>query len=193
MGCCASMVNTSVSTQTRERTTTWSIDPSHSLVEFSAKHMMFATVKGRFTGIRGTIVDHHDDPTKSSVEAEIDAASLTTGDPQRDAHLKSPDFLDVECYPTITFRSTRIEGPREHFKVTGELSLHGVTREVTLDTEFNGRGINPYGKEVAGFSASTQLNRKDFGLNWNVALETGGVLVGDTIKVNIEVEAVRQD
>ena len=179
--------------QTQTRTTTWQIDPSHTLVELSAKHMMFTTVKGRFTGVRGTIVEHADDPTQSSVQAEIDAATITTGDPQRDAHLQSPDFLDVQDHPTITFKSTRIEGTRERFRLIGDLTIRGISREVALDAELVGRGTNPYGKDVAGFTATGQINRKDFGLTWNVALEAGGVLVGDVIKINLDVQAVRQD
>lgn len=175
------------------RSSVWQIDPAHSLVELSAKHMMFTTVKGRFSGLKGTIVDHADDPSQSSVEVEIDAASISTGDAQRDAHLQSPDFLDVAQYPTITFRSTRIEGSREQFRLTGDLTIHGTTRPVTLHAEFAGTGKSPWGKEVAGFSATGQINRKDFGLNWNVALETGGVLVSDTVKISIDVQAVRDE
>ncbi|HEV2122587.1 MAG TPA: YceI family protein [Chloroflexota bacterium] len=186
-------MNTVTAPQTQTRTSTWQIDPAHTLVELSVKHMMFTTVKGRFTGVRGTIVDHADDPTQSAVQAEIDAATITTGDEQRDAHLKSADFLDVENYPTLTFTSTRIEGTRERFRVVGDLTIRGTSREVSLEAEFQGRGTNPYGKEVAGFTATTQLNRKDFGLTWNVALETGGVLVSDTIKVELDVQAVRQE
>lgn len=172
---------------------TWQIDPAHTLVELSARHMMFTTVKGRFTGVSGTIVDNLEDPSQSSVEAEIDAASITTGDLQRDAHLQSPDFLDVAQYPTITFRSTRVEGTREAFRLTGDLTIHGVARPVTLQAELTGTGKNPWGKEVAGFSATGQINRKDFGLNWNVALETGGLLVSDTVKITLEVQAVKQE
>jgi polyisoprenoid-binding protein YceI len=170
---------------------TYTIDPAHTLVELSAKHMMFTTVKGRFSGISGTIV--HDGPDGASVDAQIDAASLTTGDVQRDQHLRSADFLDVENYPKITFTSTRVDGSgsAEHFKLIGDLTIHGITREVILDTEFNGSGTNPYGQQLAGFSAQTEINRKDFGLNWNVALETGGVLVSDKIKVRLEVQGVR--
>ena len=149
--------------QTQTRTTTWEIDPAHTLVELSAKHMMFTTVKGRFTGVRGTIIEDAD-PTQSAVDVEIDAATITTGDIQRDAHLRSPDFLDVEQYPTITFRSTRVEGTHERFRVVGDLTIRGVTREVVMDSEFVGRGTNPYGKEVAGYTATGQINRKDFGL-----------------------------
>jgi polyisoprenoid-binding protein YceI len=172
--------------------TTWQIDPAHSLVEFSVRHMMVSTVKGRFTRLSGTVLDVAEDPSLSSVQVEIEAASITTGDEQRDTHLRSADFFDAESYPAISFKSTRIEGDRDAFKVVGDLTLHGVTREIVLGAEFNGVGTNPWGKRVAGFSAETKLNRKDFGLNWNVALEAGGVLVSDTIKVQIELQAVEQ-
>src|SRR5439155_3904267 len=161
-------IATAPATQAR---TAWQIDPSHSLVEFSVRHMMVSTVKGRFTGVGGTILDVADDPSRSSVRAEIDAASISTGDAKRDAHLRSADFFDVEQYPTITFTSTRVE-PRgeDRFRLIGELTLHGQTREVALEATLNGRGTNPWGQEVAGFTAETTLNREDFGLNWNVAL-----------------------
>jgi len=168
------------------------IDPAHTLVEFSAKHMMFTTVKGRFSGVSGTILDVADDLTRSSVEVEIDAASIATGDLQRDGHLMSPDFLDVANFPRITFKSRRIEGKRERFRVIGDLTIRGKTGEVALEAEFQGIGANPWGKTVAGFSASTEINRKDFGLSWNVALETGGVLVSDRLKITLEVQAVEQ-
>jgi polyisoprenoid-binding protein YceI len=181
------------STATAPTTTTvWQIDPAHTSVEFSVRHMMVSTVKGRFAVIRGTITDVGDDPSRSSVEVEIDAASLTTNDDRRDGHLRSPDFLHAENHPTLTFKSKHISGTRDAFTVVGDLTIRGETREVTLDVSFNGIGTSPYGQTIAGFSASTRLNRKDFGLNWNVALETGGVLVGDQIKVDIELEAVKQ-
>jgi polyisoprenoid-binding protein YceI len=172
------------------KTTTWQIDPAHSLVEFGVRHMMFTTVKGRFTGLSGTIIQVADDPAQSSVTAEIDATSISTGDAQRDAHLRGADFFDVEQYPTISFTSTRIEGSGESFTLIGDLTIKGVTRELSLEATYNGRGTNPFGKVVAGFSAETKINRKDFGLNWTVALETGGVLVGDSIKISIELQAV---
>jgi polyisoprenoid-binding protein YceI len=184
---------TTLTAQPQTTTTTWTLDPAHSLVEFGAKHMMFTTVKGRFTGVSGTIIDVADDPTQSSVEVEIDAASITTGDPQRDGHLKSADFLDVGNFPKLTFRSRRIEGTRERFQVIGDLTIRGTTRKVSLDAQFQGSGTNPWGKTVAGFTAQTEINRKDFGLTWNVALETGGVLVSDRIKITLEVQAVKQD
>src|SRR5918911_118871 len=177
--------------QAAPTTTTWAIDASHSTVEFQARHMMFTTVKGRFTGVRGTILDVADDPTRSSVEVEIDAASITTGDPQRDGHLKGPDFLDIENYPTITFKSTSVEGTREEFKLVGDLTLRGQTHPITLDVTFNGAGTNPYGKQVAGFSAEGKINRKDWGLTWNVGLEAGGVLVSDQLKLSLEIQAVK--
>ena len=176
-----------------EKPTIWQIDPAHSLVEFAVKHLMFATVKGRFGGVHGTIVDDAADPSRSSVEVEIDAASIDTRDEKRDAHLRSADFLDVESYPTITFTSSRVEHAGQgRLRVIGDLTIHGTTREVVLDTTINGRGTNPFGLEVAGFTAETTINRRDFGLNWNVALEAGGVLVGDTVKILLEVEALKQ-
>jgi polyisoprenoid-binding protein YceI len=171
----------------------WHIDPRHSLAQFSVRHMMLSKARGQFTGISGTIVDAADDPKRSSVKAAIDVTTLITGDPQRDEHLRSPDFFDVANHPTMTFESRVISGSREHFTVTGDLMIRGQTREVTLDVTFNGLATNPIGQTVAGFTAVTQINRKDFGLNWNMALEAGGFLVGDTAAIEIELEAVRQD
>ena len=181
------------SAPTTQTTTTWQIDPSHSLVEFGVRHMMFSTVKGRFTGLQGTIIDVADDPAQSSVQVSIDATSVTTGDDNRDGHLRSADFFNVEQYPTITFASRRIEGSREQFTVTGDLTINGTTREVTLDATFNGAATNPFGKTVAGFSAEGKINRKDWGLNWNAPLEAGGVLVSDQVKLSLEVQAARVD
>jgi len=183
----------SSTTPTVQSWSVWHIDPRHSLAEFSARHMMLSKVRGRFTGVSGTIIDAADDPKYSSVKAEIDVTTLITGDPQRDEHLRSADFFDVANHPTITFASRRVAGSREQFKVTGDLTIRGQTREVTLDVTFNGVGTTPFGQSVAGFTAETHINRKDFGLNWNMALEAGGFLVGDEIKIEIELEAVRQD
>jgi polyisoprenoid-binding protein YceI len=171
----------------------WKIDPVHTIVEFAGRHMMVTTVKGRFKSLRGTIWMDEADPAVSSVEAEIDAASLDTGSDQRDQHLRSPDFLEVDKHAKITFKSTRIE-PLGHSRgrVTGDLTVRGVTREVVLDAQYTGSWKNPRGTVVAGFEATTTLNRRDFGLTWNVALEAGGLLVSDTLKVEIQVEAVRQ-
>jgi polyisoprenoid-binding protein YceI len=171
--------------------TTWTIDPKHSLVELSVRHMMITTVKGRFADVSGTIIMDEANPASSSVEAEIAAASIDTREEQRDAHLRSADFLDAETYPKITFKSTSVEGAKgsDRLKVRGDLTIRGATRQVVLDTTLNGRGKNPMGQEVAGFTAETTINRRDFGLNWNAALETGGMLVSDTVKILIEVQA----
>jgi polyisoprenoid-binding protein YceI len=155
--------------------------------------MMISTVKGRFSGVKGTIVDVADDPSRSSAAIEIDPATITTADDKRDGHLRSADFFDVDQFPTITFVSTRIEGTRENFRLTGDLTIRDQTRPVTLDVTLNGTAVNPYGKTVASFSGQAKLNRKDFGLNWNVALETGGVLVSDQFKLDVEIQAVKQD
>jgi len=184
------MHDTSVQTAAR---TTWTIDPAHSNVEFGVKHMMFTTVKGRFSDVRGTITLDEQHVENSSVEVEIGVASIDTRDEKRDVHLRSADFFDVERFPTMTFKSTRVEPTSGgEARVTGDLTIHGVTREVVLNTTMTGRGTNPWGAEVAGFEATTRINRKDFGLEWNVALESGGFLVGDEIKISIDIEAPKQ-
>jgi len=188
-------MSTSVSTAPPVPTaaTTWSIDPSHSPAESSIRHMMVSNVKGRFTDLSGTLSFDPADLSQSAVAVEIGTASITTHDAQRDAHLRSPDFLDTETFPSIRFVSTRVEpigADGDRARITGDLTVHGVTREVVLDAELNGSGQTPYGKTVAGFTAHTTINRKDFGLSWNVALESGGFLVSDSIKVNLEIEAL---
>ena len=170
---------------------TWEIDPSHSTVEFSVRHMMFSKVKGRFTSFRGTIVVA-DNPQDSSVEAVVDMASVDTGDEGRDAHLRSPEFFDVEKYPEMTFVSRSVRADGDPAVVAGDLTLHGVTRPVELELEFNGVGTDPFGNTKAAFTATTELSRKDFGLEWNVALDTGGVLVGDKVQVTLEIQAARR-
>ena len=176
--------------------TVWAIDASHTLVEFSAKHMMITTVKGRFGEVQGEIRIDAENPAASSAQVEIAAASLDTRVEQRDAHLRSADFLDVEAFPAITFRSTRVEGavdvPGGTFALVGDLTIRGVTREVTVEASYDGRGHDPWGGERVSFSGTTKIDRRDFGLTWNTALETGGVLVGNEIKISIEVQAVRQ-
>jgi polyisoprenoid-binding protein YceI len=179
-----------VTTQTRTGTSVWTIDASHSNVEFAVKHMMFTTVKGSFEGVTGTITLDEQNVANSSVQVEIDASTITTRDQKRDAHLRSADFFDVETYPTITFTSTRVEPDGDDLRITGDLTMHGVTREVVLDAEFSGRGMSPFGFEVIGYEAKTKVNREDFGLTWNAALETGGVLVGNEIKITIDIEAI---
>jgi polyisoprenoid-binding protein YceI len=171
--------------------TEWKLDPTHTLVEFSAKHLMITTVKGRISDVEGSIFIDEQNPENSSVEATLNAASIDTRTNQRDEHLRSADFLDVEKYPRITFKSTRIEGDRSEFKLTGDLTIRDVTRPITLDVQFEGQTKDPWGGERAGFSAHGKIDRRDFGLTWNVLLETGGLTVGNEIKINIEVEAVK--
>jgi polyisoprenoid-binding protein YceI len=176
--------------------TTWIIDPTHTLVEFASRYLTITTVKGRFAGVSGTIHASEEAPDsgQATVEVEIDAASLDTGDSRRDSHLRSADFLDVEHFPSITFASTRVESiDRDRFRVHGQLTIRDVTREVALNVTRQGRAKTPTGLEVAGFAASTDINRKDFGLVWNVPLEAGGWLVGDTVTIQLEVQAVGQD
>lgn len=170
------------------------IDPSHTVVEFAVKHMMFSTVKGRFTEVTGTIHLDANDPTRSWVDASVGTASIDTRDENRDAHLRSADFFEVDKYPRITFRSKRVELAGENeARVVGDMTIKDVTREVVFDAKFLGIGKNPWGKTVAGLSASTTINRKDYGLTWNVALEAGGFLVGDDIKINLEIEAIQKE
>jgi polyisoprenoid-binding protein YceI len=171
--------------------TQWKLDPAHTLVEFSAKHLMITTVKGRITDVDGTINIDEKDPSKSTVEATLNAKSIDTRTDQRDNHLRSADFLDVEKYPQIKFRSTRIEGDRDEFKLTGDLTIRDVTKPITLDVKFEGQQKDPWGGERVGFSATGKLDRRDYGLTWNLLLETGGLTVGNDIKVAIEVEAVK--
>lgn len=171
---------------------TWNLDNSHANVEFSARHMMITTVKGSFEKVEGKLEFDAANPNASYVEATIDAASLNTRVADRDNHLRSADFLDVASYPTITFKSKSIEVTGENTgKIVGDLTIRGVTREVVLETEYFGQNTSPWGQQVIGFSASTKINREDFGLTWNVALETGGVLVGKEIKIALEVEFVK--
>lgn len=173
--------------------TVWQIDPVHSLVEFGVKHMMFTTVKGRFTGVSGQIVTEGDDPVRGTVEVEIDAASVDTRDEKRDAHLRSGDFFDTEAFPALRFAGSRIEPlGGDTFRLVGDLTIRDVTKEIALDGTFNGRGANPWGQEVAGYSAETTINRKDFGLTWSAPLESGGVLVGDDVKITLEIQAAKQ-
>ncbi len=170
-------------------TGTWDLDPTHLSVTFEARHMMIAKVRGAFTASTGSItVD--DALGESSVEVSIDIASLDSGDEGRDTHLLSEDFLDVEKYPTMTYRSSGIEAVGERYRLGGELTIKDVTRTVSLDLEFTGAVIDPWGNARAAFAATTEIDRTDWGLTWNVPLETGGVLVSKTIKIVIDAEAV---
>jgi polyisoprenoid-binding protein YceI len=176
---------------------TWELDPAHSAVEFSVKHMMMTTVRGRFKDVKATLTGDRDHPEVAGVEVHIDVGSVDTGVADRDAHLRSPDFFDVEHAPTITFRSKRFDGtpPKQDgdgFRLVGDLTIRDTTMEVVLDCEYEGRGIDPWGKIRAGFTFRTELNRQEWGLRWNKALETGGVLVANKVRVEGEVQFVRQ-
>jgi polyisoprenoid-binding protein YceI len=177
------------------KVTTWNIDPAHTTIEFSAKHMMITTVKGRIADLRGAIEVNESDPSASHVEVEMEAKSLDTRSEQRDQHLRSADFLDVEKWAHITFRSKRVEGararPGSEFKVVGDLTIRDVTKEITLDASYEGRGKDPWGGERVSFSADAKIDRREWGLTWNAALETGGVLVSNEIKLHVEVQAVK--
>jgi polyisoprenoid-binding protein YceI len=173
--------------------TTWTIDPAHSQIEFAVRHMMITTVRGRFSGVDGTVRLDEADPAAAEVDVRIDIASIDTREPQRDAHLRSADFFDVERHPHITFAA---KGPitrrGSEFTLVGDLTLHGVTRQVALEVVEEGRGTDPWGGERLGFSATTKIRRSEFGLTWNQVLETGGVLVGDEIKISLDLELVKR-
>lgn len=182
-----------MTTATAEQTgqTTWTIDPAHSSVEFAVRHLMITTVRGRFTGVKGSVTVDEADPAKSTVEVVIDAASIDTREPQRDTHLRSADFFDVEKFPTLTFRSTKVEGaPGGAFTLEGDLTIHGVTRPVVLDVESEGRIKDAWGGIRSGFTATTKIKRSEFGLTWNQLLEAGGVTVSDDVKISLDVQLV---
>jgi polyisoprenoid-binding protein YceI len=173
--------------------TTYNIDPAHSTAQFTVRHMMITNVHGGFSGVQGTIIYDSDNPSASIVDATIDAATLNTLDADRDTHVKSPEFLDVEKFPTITFKSSKAEvkGPGEA-TVTGALTIHGVTKDVVLNAEGpTAEGKDPWGNYRVGASATTKIKRSDFGLTWNSALETGGVMLGDEVKIQIEISAIK--
>jgi polyisoprenoid-binding protein YceI len=173
--------------------TRWTIDATHSHVEFSIRHLMIATVKGRFGELEGTVELDDVDPANTRVEVSIAAASVDTRVAQRDAHLRSPDFFDVERFPTLNFKSRRTTAVApDRWTTVGDLTIHGVTREVSLDVTEQGRQTDPWGGRRAGFEARATIKRSDFGLTWNQALETGGVVVGDDVKISIDVELVQQ-
>ena len=173
---------------------TWQIDPVHTTVGFSVRHMTISTVRGQFNKVAGTITANDNDPATAVIEATIDTASIDTHSPDRDSDLKSANFLDVAKYPTMIFKSKKIEaaGPGK-YNVVGDLTLHGVTKEVTLAVEATGAPIkDPWGNMRAGATATTTINRKDFGLTWNKMIEAGGAVVGDAVAVEIDVEAVKK-
>lgn len=181
-----------MSTQVSEKTAVYAVDPAHSSAEFVVRHLMIAKVRGRFSGLSGTIELEAGSDLPTAVRATIDAATVDTREPQRDAHLKSADFFEVDKYPTLDFVSTRIEGTPNDFTIHGDLTIHGVTRSVALKAEFEGRNPDPWGGQRIGYSASTTIDRKDYNMTFNAALETGGVMVGDEVKIELNVEGVLQ-
>jgi polyisoprenoid-binding protein YceI len=174
--------------------THWQMDPAHSAAHFSVRHLMISNVRGEFTKLSGSAVLNPADPSKSTVEVTIQTASINTREPQRDEHLRSADFLDAANYPTITFKSKRNEAVElEYYKLTGDLTIRGVTKEVTLEVEGPTPPVkDPWGNVRAGVTASTKINRKDFGLVWNALVEGGGVMVGEEVKITIEAELIQQ-
>ena len=190
-----------VSTNTQARTQggvqappagTWTIDPGHSSITITARHLMVSKVRGNLTDFEGTI-QVGERPEESSVEVSIDAASVNTSNPQRDEHMRSPDFLDVESFPKIEFRSTKTELVGDNtLRVQGDLTVRGITKPVVLDVEYLGVSIDPFGNTKSHFAATTELDREDWGMTWNMALETGGVLVGKKLQVELDIQAVHQ-
>jgi polyisoprenoid-binding protein YceI len=181
-----------ITPQTTTERTTWAIDPDHSQIGFTVRHMMFATVKGWFTAYDATIALDEADPTSSRVSVRVDTASVDTGVAQRDAHLRSADFFDADEHPQMMFESRRIESKGGgRWQVTGDLSIRGITRDLVLEVEEQGRGVDPWGGQRVGYSVSGKLDRTEYGLRWNQALEAGGVLVSDEVRLIIEVQLVR--
>jgi len=182
-----------MTTAVQTRTSTWTIDPMHSVAEFAVKHLVVTTVKGRFRELEGKIEIDEANPENSSVEAKITVASVDTNVEARDADLRSDNFFNAEKFPYITFRSTRVERvDDERFKLAGDLTIREVTKEVALDGEYEGQIDDPWGNKRAGFTATTQISRSEFNVKWNQLLETGGAVVGDTVKITLHIEAIRQ-
>lgn len=180
-------------TQQAAAVSTWNIDPVHSIAEFRVKHMMISSVRGQFTGVKGSLAYNESDPAQSQVEATIDVSTINTHEPQRDTHLRSADFFDAEKYPTFTFKSSRVTRRADgSLAVSGPLTMHGTTKEVEFAVEGPTPPTkDPWGNTRIGVAATTRLNRKDFGLTWNAALETGGVLVGEDVSITLELEFVK--
>src|SRR5690625_5058500 len=174
--------------------TRWAIDPGHTVVEFSVRHLMISRVKGNFTEVEGTIVGDSSNFTGGSVEATIVTSSIDTRDAKRDDHLRSGDFFESETYPNMTFKSTDVKKTGDDtYDVEGELTIRDKTLPVTLKTEFTGQATDPWGNTKIGFSAETTINRKEFGLGWNAPLEAGGVMVGDEVKISLEIQAAKTE
>jgi len=188
-------MNSTVAAATQSsKPTQWQIDPAHSAAHFSVRHLMISNVRGEFTKLGGSALINPADPAKSSVEITIEAASINTREPQRDEHLRSADFFDVANHPTLTFRSTRVESlGADNFKLTGDLTIRGVTKQVTFDVEGPTASVkDPWGNTRAGVTASTKINRKDFGVAFNALTETGALVVGDEVKITVEAELIQQ-
>ena len=168
----------------------WNVDASHSTIGFTARHLMVTKVRGRFSTFSGALTIAAN-PLESSLQASVDIASVSTGDAGRDGHLTSPDFFDAAKFPTMTLKSTSIVADGDDYLLNGELTIKGVTKPVTFELEFDGVATDPWGNTKAGFSAEAEINRKDWGLEWNVALETGGVLVSEKIKIELDIQAVK--
>jgi polyisoprenoid-binding protein YceI len=186
-------MTTATASQTNATTSTWNVDPTHVEVGFAVRHLMISTVRGRFSKVAGTVLLDEKRPESSKVDVVVDIASIDTRQEQRDGHLRSADFFDAENFPTMHFVSTKIEGDTTgEFTITGDLTIRGTTRPVTLQATAEGRGMDPWGGERMGFGAKGKFNRSDFGLTWNQALEAGGVAVGDEVKITIDLELIRQ-
>ncbi len=182
-----------MSAQTANAVSTWTIDGTHSVAEFSVKHMMVSTVKGRFGSFDGTIQWNQANPAASSVNVSVDVSSISTNDAQRDGHLRSDDFFNTEQFPTATFSSTKIEPASDNeWKISGDLTIRDQTHPIVLNTEFEGQILDPYALQRAGFEARTEISRKQYGLHWNALLETGGAVVSDKVKLTFHVEATQQ-
>lgn len=171
----------------------WKIDSAHTLASFTVRHMMISNVRGEFENVTGTVDFNEENPTETKVDVQIDVASINTRDTQRDQHLESPDFFNAELYPTIRFKSKRVERTGDNSaRLVGELTIKDITREVHLDVDYAGMVQSPWGATSAGFTATTTIKRSDWGLNWNVALEAGGWLVGEQVKINIDLEIIKE-
>ncbi len=181
-----------MTTLTAPATTTWAIDASHSEVGFAVKHLMISTVRGRFAGVTGTVTFADGDFSQATAEVTVDAASIDTREEKRDAHLRSADFFDVEKFPALTFKSRRVQAiSGDTFQLVGDLTIKNISKEVVLDVEFAGAQKDPWGNQKSGFTATTRISRTAFDLTWNAALETGGVLVGDDIKISLDVQLLK--
>jgi polyisoprenoid-binding protein YceI len=181
-----------MSTEALTTQSTWTVDPAHTNLEFAVKHLMISTVRGRFSDIAGTLLLDDERPENSTVDVTINVSSIDTRQPDRDAHLRSADFFDAERFPALRFKSRRIARSGTGFTMEGDLTIRGVARPVTLDVTHEGQARDPWGGQRAAYSATTKINRKDFGLTWNQALETGGFVVGDEVKITADVQFVRQ-